>query len=98
MQPLLENINTVAAWYAQVSSSESYPHNFFARKTAVEQDIDFETEFHNIYYLPFMNYSPLSALADDDIHYSIIRRLHDVPMGTQLTPYNSIWLHVDYPK
>ena len=45
--------NNLPAHNAKVSSTESYPHDFLARKAEVEQDIDFETEGHRTYKVPF---------------------------------------------
>ena len=88
--------STLAARYAEVSSTESYPLNFFARKDEVEHDLDFKCEGYRSYNMPFtmrVLQSTVHAASDtvvglDDIPYSIIYQLLDVAMATLLALCN----------
>ena len=44
-----EIVDTLAARYVEVSSTESYTLNFFARKNEVKDDFDFECEWYRTY-------------------------------------------------
>ena len=48
-----EIANTLAARYAEVSSTESYPLNFLASKDKAEHHLDFECEGYRTYNVPF---------------------------------------------